>query len=214
MKLNRVLFINIIAIITVVLGLYLYKPVSVTELSSVDGLIRYLRSFGVIMPVAVYGMSLVLAIIPAVPFVILCSAAGIIFGLEKGTVIVWAGTLSGASITFFISRKLGYEWALAKSEGKGLAYLDKINGTKGFLVILGLRLLPYFPAPLVNITAGVSRINFGSFFFASALGKIPFIVGYTYLGYNLIHTRNYALMLMIFAAIVIVPYIILKTVSR
>ncbi len=206
--------ISLTVVAVLVLGLYLYKPVTLEELSTIDGFSRYARSFGVIMPVAAFLIILVQAMVPVIPFVMLCSAVGILFGVGKGIAILWVGTLTGASITFFLSRMLGYRWAVPEYEGKVTAYLDKMNGPGGFLIILTLRLLPYFPAPLVNITAGISRMKFAAFLSASAIGKLPFIIGYTYLGYNLINSKDYALMLAVFAALVIIPYLIMKIAKK
>lgn len=197
-----------------ILGLYLYKPVSLEELSTIEGTVMYVKSFGVIMPIAFLVIILVQAIVPVIPFVLLCSAGGILFGVGKGIAIIWVGTLTGASITFFLSRTMGFRWALSKHEGKALGYLEKMNGPGGFLAVLTLRLLPYFPAPLVNITAGISQMRFASFFSASAIGKLPFIIGYTYVGNNLINSKNYALMLALFAALIIIPYLIMITVKK
>ncbi|MBU7005424.1 putative membrane protein YdjX (TVP38/TMEM64 family) [Peptococcaceae bacterium DYL19] len=202
-----------VAVVSII-GLYLYKPVNLEEVSTIEGFVRYAKSFGVIMPIVIFEIILVQAIVPVIPFVMLCSAAGILIGVGQGIAIIWAGTLTGASITFFLSRTMGFRWALSKHEGKVPGYLEKMNGTGGFLAVLTLRLLPYFPAPIINITAGISQMRFASFFLASAIGKLPFIIGYTYVGNNLINSKNYALMMALFAALIIVPYLIMVTLKK
>ncbi|WP_418790049.1 TVP38/TMEM64 family protein [Phosphitispora sp. TUW77] len=182
---------------------------SLEEISTAAGFVKYARSFGITMSIAVFIITLVQAIVPVIPFVLICSSAGILFGFGKGIAIIWAASLTGASIAFFLSRVLGYKWSLSKDEGKVLVYLKKMNGPEGFMVVLTLRLLPYFPAPLINITAGISQMRFSTFFSASAIGKLPFIIGYTYVGNNLIIGKNYFAMLLMFVALLVIPYIIM-----
>lgn len=214
MKKNHGLLLGSVITASLLLSLYIYKPISFAEMSTVDGFVKYARSFGVLMPIATFAISAFQAIVPAIPFVILCIANGVIFGMTGGILLTWAGTMSGATILFFVSRRLGYDWAARKYQTVHLKQIKKMTGFHGFLVVMGLRLLPYFPAPLVNIMAGVSRINFWWFFAASAVGKLPFILGYTLLGYNLLHSKNYTLGIIIMIAIIVIPFFIVRRTRR
>lgn len=201
------LFIFLLIIFGVLYGFYLYKPVSLSELTSVDGMIHYAKSFGILMPVFIFVITAIQAIIPGVPFAVLCSASGILFGLLKGMVMIWAATLFGAAVLFYISRKLGYGWAEKFMEKYKVRGLQKLEGEKGFITILVLRLLPYFPAPVINISAGISNVKFSSFFLASAIGKLPFIIAYTLLGYSILKKGNYLLGSILLIFVIILPYL-------
>lgn len=209
-KRNHALLLGSIITILLVASLYIYKPIAFEEISSVEGFVKYTRSFGVLMPIASFVIAVFQAVVPLVPFVILCIANGIMFGITGGILLTWAGTLTGATILFGVSRRLGYDWAAKRYQKTNLKQIAKMNGFPGFMVILGLRLLPYFPAPLINIMAGVSKINFWWFFLASAIGKMPFILGYTVLGYSLIHTKNYTLGVVIMLTVMVIPYLIVR----
>lgn len=190
-------------------GMYLYYPVSLGQITTVEGLVSYARSFGPIMPLAVFFVTVVQAVLPVIPFIILCSANSLLFGIIKGTLLTWAATLVGASITFYMARSMGYEWASGRYNKINIDLINKLNGYKGFLMILSLRLLPYVPAPAINVSAGVSGIKFFWFLLASAIGKLPFIIGYGMLGYSLTQSKNYTLGLAV-AALLIVPYLIAR----
>lgn len=198
--------IGVAVVILISAGLYMNNPVSIGQISTVEGFVAYARSFGPIMPAAIFFVTAVQAIVPVIPFVILCIANGILFGMLNGILITWAGTLTGASIAFYVSRKLGYEWASRSYRDTGLKNFDNIEGLRGFFVILGLRLLPYFPAPLINVSAGVSTIRFFWFLLASAIGKLPFIVGYSVLGYSLLSSKNYLLGIGLMAILIVLPF--------
>lgn len=201
-----------IVILTIILmaAIYLYKPVSFNEISSVNGFVRYAKSLGIIMPVFIFVVTVNQAIIPAIPFAVLCSANGLLFGVVKGILFTWAATLTGAAILFFLARKFGYKWAEKFAYRYNFKRLQSLNGKKGFGTILLLRLMPHFPAPLINVSAGISDINFVSFIGASALGKFPFIIGYTLMGYSILQTSNYLFGASIFAVLIVVPYLLKK----
>ena len=206
--------ISMIFIAVAISGLYQHKPVSLKDISTVEGFVTYARSFGPVMPLFTFIVTIIQAVVPVIPFVILCSANGLLFGLTKGIIITMIGTLAGASITFFVSRQLGYKWAVKRYEQSRLRNIARMNGPRGFFVILTLRLLPYFPAPVINVSAGVSQISFWSFLAASALGKLPFVLGYTLLGYSLLHGKNYILGAVIVLSIIVVPYLVVKMKKR
>lgn len=208
MHLTKKSLIGLSVIVLTAAVLYLYNPVSFWKISTVEGFVSYARSFGPVMAAVIFFVTTIQAIVPVVPFVILCIANGILFGIFKGTLLTWAGTLMGASITFFISRRLGYEWANNAYQDDRLKCFDKIEGYRGFFVVLGLRLLPYFPAPLINISAGVSRIKFFWFFLASAIGKLPFILGYAILGFSVLSSKNYILGIGLMALLIVLPFTI------
>lgn len=213
-KSNYSLILGLTVTALLLVCLYVYKPVSFEEISTVNGFVKYGRSFGALMPIAAFMIAALQAIVPAVPFVILCTANGVMFGLAGGILLTWLGTLTGATILFYIARRLGYAWAAKRYQQNNLKKIKNMNGYHGFLLILGLRLLPYFPASLINVMAGVSEINYWWFFSASAIGKLPFIIGYTVLGYNLLHTKNYTLGIIIMVMLLVIPYLVVRRTKR
>ncbi len=207
---NNSLIVNLLIVIALIFSFYLYKPVSVHEISTVEGFVQYASSFGPVMPLFVFVLTTTQAVFPAFPFIMLCIANGLLLGFSKGVLLTWAGSLLGASTAFYISRRFGYHWAAGRYGQTRLALVMQMTGYQGFLLILALRLLPCVPAPLINISAGISKINFGWFLLASALGKIPFIAGYTLLGYSLLRGKNLVLGGGITAGLIIISYLIAK----
>ncbi|PKM82658.1 MAG: hypothetical protein CVU89_03930 [Firmicutes bacterium HGW-Firmicutes-14] len=211
MKLGKSVFMSFFVVLILSIGMYLYKPVSLEEISTVRGLTSYVRSFGTIMPLAAFAITVIQAIVPVIPFIILCSTNGILFGMGNGILLTWTATLTGATIMFFAARRFGWEIRDGQSEeNSNFKYLKDLDGPKGFMAILALRLLPYFPAPLVNIASGIGKIGYVWFLLASAIGKLPFIVGYTFLGYSLLHRQNLALTAVLSILLILIPYLIAK----
>ncbi len=113
------------------------------------------------------------------PDSVLVIAGGMIFGLFWGTVLTTIGSLIGAAIAFYISRKLGQQ-VVKKLIKKEVVLFEKKNS--GFFLILMLRLIPLFPFKIVSYSAGLSDVRFRDFVLATTIGSMPGIIIYTNLG--------------------------------
>ena len=139
---------------------------------------EFIQGKGIMAPVIYVALlsSLPLLLFPDSVLVI---AGGMIFGLFWGTVLTTIGSLIGAAIAFYISRKLGQQ-VVKKFIKKELVLFDKKNS--GFFLILMLRLIPLFPFKIVSYSAGLSDVRFRDFALATTIGSMPGIIVYTNLG--------------------------------
>ena len=140
--------------------------------------VRNLGALGAVVFIAGY----VVACVVAIPGSLLTLAAGAIFGLGRGVVLVFIGATLGASAAFFVSRYL----ARGMVEKRLLKYprLDAVNraiGHDGRRIVFLLRLSPLFPFSLLNYALGVSKVRFADFLLASG-GMLPGTVLYVYYG--------------------------------
>ena len=109
----------------------------------------------------------VLATVLVLPGSLLTLAAGFLFGLGYGLVIVSFASTTGATCAFLVGRFLARDWVAEKLQGlPRFSALDKAVGEQGAVVVLLTRLSPIFP---------FSLLNYG-------LGMIPGTVLYVYLG--------------------------------
>jgi uncharacterized membrane protein YdjX (TVP38/TMEM64 family) len=76
----------------------------------------------------------------------------------------------GASLAFFIGRKLGREFAASLIGDKLKKYDDAIE-RNGFATVLYLRLV-YFPFTPMNFGMGLTRVHFRDYFAGTGLGII------------------------------------------
>ncbi len=86
---------------------------------------------------------------------ILTLAAGAIFGLWQGTLIVSFASTIGASLAFLSSRYLLRDWVKARF-GRRIDAIDRGIARDGAFYLLTLRLIPAFPFFLVNLAMGVT----------------------------------------------------------
>lgn len=120
------------------------------------------------------------AFIPATPLTL---AAGAIFGVATGSLLVSVGSTLGASAAFFVGRGLARDWIKAKiSAWPRFLALDAALGERGFLIVLLTRLSPAFPFFLLNYAYGVSAVRPREYILGSWIGMMPATVAYVYIG--------------------------------
>ncbi len=115
---------------------------------------------------------------------ILTLAAGAIFGLTYGTLIVSFASTIGATLAFLASRFLLKEFFEKKFSDKLTSINDGIK-KDGALYLFTLRLIPAVPFFLVNILMGLTQITTLTFFFVSQIGMLAGTVVYVNAGTQL-----------------------------
>ncbi len=112
-------------------------------------------------------------------------AGGAIFGAAAGTGLNWLGATLGATGAFFLARTLGGE-TLRQLLGKRASALDSLSGSKAFLPLLRLRLIPIVPFNALNFGAGLAGVRPSTYIASTALGIVPGTAIYTYFADSLL----------------------------
>jgi pyruvate/2-oxoglutarate dehydrogenase complex dihydrolipoamide dehydrogenase (E3) component/uncharacterized membrane protein YdjX (TVP38/TMEM64 family) len=115
---------------------------------------------------------------------ILTLAAGAIFGLWEGTLIVSFASTIGASLAFLSSRYLLRDWVKARFGGR-IDAIDRGIARDGAFYLLTLRLIPAFPFFLVNLAMGVTTMRLLTFALVSQVGMLPGTIVYVNAGTQL-----------------------------
>jgi uncharacterized membrane protein YdjX (TVP38/TMEM64 family) len=114
---------------------------------------------------------------------VLAIGSGLFFGLWWGFFLNLIGNVSGAAISFLISRKLGRAWVQKKFfRHRKWSALDEAIGADGWKIIFLSQVHPLFPTSLLNYLYGVTRIRFRTCMLWVALGQAPGLFLYSYLG--------------------------------
>ncbi|MCE5242657.1 MAG: TVP38/TMEM64 family protein [Syntrophobacteraceae bacterium] len=165
------------------LGLFIVAAIVVVRFSPVreyltaDHLGRVLDAAGLWAPLAfvfIYAAGVCLF----VPGVLLTSLGAGVFGPFRGFLWVMAGAMLGASLSFYIGRTLGRDFA-ASLIGDRLRKYDDAIERNGFATVLYLRLV-YFPFTALNFGMGLTRVRFLDYFWGTLLGIVvgTFIITY------------------------------------
>ena len=118
------------------------------------------------------------------PGSVLTLAAGFVFGLGKGFVIISISSVLGATLAFLTGRYVARDWVLARISGMPrFQALDSAIGQHSVLVVLLTRLSPLFPYNLLNYALGLTQVRLATYVLVSWIGMMPGTFLYVYLGY-------------------------------
>ena len=141
----------------------------------------WVESLGVWGP-AVFIAGYALATVAFIPASILTLAAGAIFGLAKGTLIVFVAATLGSSLAFLVSRHVARSAIEKKiADNPRFAAIDQAVASHGGKLVFLLRLSPVFPFNLLNYALGLTKVRFLEYFVAS-VGMLPGTLLYVYYG--------------------------------
>jgi pyruvate/2-oxoglutarate dehydrogenase complex dihydrolipoamide dehydrogenase (E3) component/uncharacterized membrane protein YdjX (TVP38/TMEM64 family) len=115
---------------------------------------------------------------------ILTLAAGALFGVVTGTIIVSFASSIGATLAFLVSRHLFRDWVVAKF-GARLKPIDEGMARDGAFYLFSLRLVPAFPFFIVNLLMGLTAIRTWTFYWVSQVGMLMGTIVYVNAGTQL-----------------------------
>ena len=139
-------------------------------------------------------------------------AAGAIFGLLWGVVIVSFASTIGATLAFLASRFALRDWVQARF-GDRLKPVNEGIAREGAFYLFALRLVPAFPYVAVNLLMGLTPIRVWTYVWVSQLGMLAATVAFVYAGTKLGEFRVSAGLLAAFALLGFFPLIAKRTVE-
>jgi pyruvate/2-oxoglutarate dehydrogenase complex dihydrolipoamide dehydrogenase (E3) component/uncharacterized membrane protein YdjX (TVP38/TMEM64 family) len=115
---------------------------------------------------------------------IMTLAAGALFGLWLGAVVVSFASTIGATLAFLISRFLLRDWVQQRF-GKRLSAINRGVEKEGAFYLFTLRLVPVFPFFVINLAMGLTSIRPWTFYWVSQIGMLAGTLVYVNAGTQL-----------------------------
>ncbi|HQR46257.1 MAG TPA: VTT domain-containing protein [Thermoanaerobaculia bacterium] len=134
--------------------------------------------------VAIFGLVYVaVSLIPGGPAALLTLAAGAVYGLAGGTLLVSAASTTAATLAFLLARGALAGRVRRMAEGNA-AYesLARALGKDGVRIVALVRLSPAFPFTVVNYLFGLTPVRLAPYVLASWAAMLPGTLAYVYLG--------------------------------
>jgi uncharacterized membrane protein YdjX (TVP38/TMEM64 family) len=124
----------------------------------------------------------VAAAVTLAPAFFLTVAAGAMFGVWRGSLIVFIGASLGASAVYVLGVPMSRSRLMARltRDRRVAAVRDAVRGEGAWVMFL-LRLSPLVPYNILNYALALSGVRYWDFAIA-LLGMIPAIIMYTYYG--------------------------------
>ena len=142
---------------------------------------HWVEGLGLLGPL-VFVLGYAAAVVAFVPGSALTLAAGAIFGVAKGTALVFVAAVLGSGAAFLVARYFARGAVERRIAGSAqFAAIDRAIGREGRKIAFLLRLSPAIPFTLLNYALGLTRIRFADALLAS-LGMLPGTLLYVYLG--------------------------------
>jgi len=149
--------------------------------SRVDELRSWTLGLGPLAPIVFVALYAV-GVVAFLPGSALTLAGGAIFGVVKGTAIVFTAAVLGSTAAFLIARYLARGFVERRIAGNAkFAAIDRAIGQQGRKIVFLLRLSPVFPFSLGNYALGLTRVSLADYVIAAA-GMLPGTLLYVYVG--------------------------------
>ena len=134
-----------------------------------------IQSWGAWGVLASIGLMILHSFVPF-PAEFLAIANGMVYGPLWGTVITWSGAMLGAFLAFGLARALGRPFVAMMVARKDWRLLDEWAATQGGRLVLISRFIPVIAFNLVNYAAGLTRISWWTFAWATGIGILPMTI--------------------------------------
>lgn len=124
-----------------------------------------------------------LAIAVVLPATIASLVGGAVFGLWEGALLAWGGALAGTLLTHALARYIARA-PMRRLFGEH-RLLRMLREHDDVMALLRLRILPVAPFAVLDYVAGVAGASLLRLLIATAIGILPSVVAYAYVGHAL-----------------------------
>lgn len=158
---------------------------------------------------------LIESIIPVLPISVFITILCYNYGMLLGFVISWIFTILGCCLSFYLFQTIfqsyiNKKWRKNEKVDKFLSIIDKMS-FKWLVILISI---PFTPAFLVNIAAGISKMEFKKYFVAILIGKVFLVYFWGYVGVSLIESFTNPLALIKVVVMVLLAYLISVIVNK
>ena len=139
------------------------------------------------------------------------------FGLLIGVIISWIATCVGCFISYLLFYYLSNDVIYKRLSKKNKSKVDKALKSFKQLSFPGLVVLitvPFTPAFLINILAGLTAISRKKYLAALLIGKIFMVIFWGYIGKSFIESITDISTIIFIVAMIVIAYIISKIVVK
>lgn len=182
-----------------------------------DNLQSFLLGLGFMGTILSCGLILVESIIPVLPLAIFIAIVFYTFGNLLGLIICWVFTITGCIISYklcngklrrFVENKM-IKKLKPKTQVSIEYWMDKIkNMSLASLAVL--MAIPFTPAFIVNIAAGLANVSKKKFYIALLIGKAFMVYFWGYIGKSLIESLTDPYTLIKVVIITLIAFVVAK----
>lgn len=175
----------------------------------------FIEGAGILGPIVCCALIVVESILPMLPLAVFIAFNAVFFGHLLGFIVSWVFTIIGCVVSYYLFRdKLRpyYERKIANQKGvkKFMKGFQKLDFSKLVILIA----IPFTPAFLINIMAGLINMNFKKFFYALVIGKVSIVIFWGYIGTSILDSFKDPKILIKVVAMLVLAYGASRIVSK
>lgn len=175
-----------------------------------------LQGMGVWGPIVGCFFILIESMVPVLPLFVFITLNFLAFGNILGFIISWIFTCIGCFISFLLFRCKVQTWLFKRLKKQGIISehtIDVITNLK-FEELTTIIAIPFTPAFLVNIAAGLSKMSYKKFLGALLIGKIFLVYFWGFVGVSLIESIKNPIYLVRVGVLLVIAYVLSKIISK
>ena len=175
-----------------------------------------LQGMGVWGPIVGCFFILIESMVPVLPLFVFITLNFLAFGNILGFIISWVFTCIGCFISFLLFRCKVQTWLFKRIKKKGIISeytIDVITNLK-FEQLTTIIAIPFTPAFLVNIAAGLSKMSYKKFLGALLIGKVFLVYFWGFVGVSLIESIKNPIYLVRVGILLVIAYALSKIISK
>lgn len=178
-------------------------------------IVNFLNQIGILGPIFACLLILVESILPPLPLALFIGINFISFGHFLGFLISWLFTIIGCIMSFMIFRK-GFNEKfniLIKDRKRIFNLMERFSNIKLSSLTL-LIAIPFAPAFMINIAAGLSNIDFKKYLTALIIGKISLVYFWGFISTSLLESVKNPMILIKVGLFLLGAYIVSKIITK
>lgn len=153
------------------------------------------------------------SVYPVLPLCVFISLNISAYGVFLGILISYVGTICGCLLSYFAFRKFGSLFKKTNQKEKVIKMKEKMsNITISALAVMVA--MPFTPAFLVNISAGLSNMKLKKFLIAILVGKIPMVLFWSFIGKSLTECLTDYKVIIKIVVMLVITYVVSKLINK
>lgn len=149
------------------------------------------------------------SIIPPLPLFVFITLNFVAYGKLVGFIISWICTCIGCFLSYFLVKKFLRNWVLKKIKNvdlltKWMSYIENLSLSKVTVILA----IPFTPAFMVNIAAGICNMDFKKFSVAILISKIFLVYFWGIVGTGLLESLHNPRSIITVIVMMVVAYLV------
>ena len=149
------------------------------------------------------------SIIPPLPLFVFITLNFVAYGKLVGFIISWICTCIGCFLSYFLVKKFLRNWVLKKIKNvdlltKWMSYIENLSLSKVTVILA----IPFTPAFMVNIAAGICNMDFKKFSRAILISKIFLVYFWGVVGTGLLESLHNPRSIITVIVMMVVAYLV------